>query len=185
MPRRYTFSARTALPDASSRNMKPFRISTLFRATIAALVILLAGCGDGPTTPPSLTGTWLAVLVNPDASRVEDRLELTGDGRYVWTTVTFGPRGRSQDGMIAWISRSGDWGVELDRLALRTFNGMLWEHDRGWSQLEYAPEWDRTNRLRRENDRLVITEVPPLERSLSARTWNFQRTTGALDDPRP
>lgn len=164
------------------------RISTLLRATFAALAILLAGCDDGPTTPGSLTGNWLAVLEQgsgPTASRVEDRLELTRDGRYVWTTVAFGRGGRSRDGMQAWFSRSGDWGVEGDRLALRTVNGMAWEHGRGWSQQDYVQEWLHTHRLRMENGRMVLIEIPPPERSLAARTYIFQRTASPFDGARP
>ncbi|HEY0015787.1 MAG TPA: hypothetical protein VGC13_05690 [Longimicrobium sp.] len=168
--------------------MKPLRIPTLLRVAFAALAVLLAGCDDGPTTPDSLTGNWLAVLEQGSgqtAMRVEDRLELTDDGRYVWTTVAFGPEGRSQDGMVAWYSRSGDWGVEGDRLALRTMGGMAWEHDRGSSQLDYMPEWNQGHRLRVEGTRLLLTELPPPERSLAARTYVFQRTTGSFGAPQP
>ncbi|HEX6370086.1 MAG TPA: hypothetical protein VF006_14290 [Longimicrobium sp.] len=168
--------------------MKPLRIPALLRALIAALAILLAGCDDGPTTPGSLTGSWLAVLeqgAGATATRVEDRLELTNDGRFVWTTVAFGAEGRSQDGMVAWFSSSGDWGVEGDRLALRTLNGMSWEHGRGWSQADYAQEWIRAHRLRMESGRMVLVELPPPERSLSPRTFVFQRTVSAFDGPQP
>jgi hypothetical protein len=168
--------------------MKPLRIPALLRATIAALAILLAGCDDGPTTPDSLTGTWLAVLehgTGATATRVEDRLELTADGRFVWTTVAFGAEGRSQDGVVAWFSSSGDWGLEGDRLALRTINGMSWEHGRGWSQSDYAQVWVRDHRLRTERGRMVLIELPPPERSLSPRTYVFQRTFSAFDGLQP
>lgn len=168
--------------------MKPFGFPSLLRATFAALAILLAGCDGGPTTPDSLGGTWLAVLeqgTGAGATRVEDRLELTQDGRFVWTTMTFGAEGRSWDGMVAWYSGSGDWRVEGSRLALRTINGMAWEHDRGWSQLDYAQEWIRAHQLRMAGDRMVLIELPPPERSLAPRTYVFTRTLGALDPPRP
>lgn len=168
--------------------MKPFRFPSLLRATFAALAILLAGCDDGPTTPDSLGGTWLAVLeqgAGAAETRVEDRLELTDDGRFVWTTVAFGAEGRSRDGMTAWFSSSGDWRMEGDRLALRTVNGMAWEHGRGWSQLDYAPEWMRAHQLRMEGDRMVLLELPPPERSLAPRTYLFARTFSAFDGPRP
>jgi hypothetical protein len=168
--------------------MKPFRLPQLIRVMLAALALLLAGCDDGPTTPGSLTGNWLAVVQQGSgaaATRVEDRLELTADGRYVWTTVAFGGGGRTQDGMMAWVSSSGDWGVEGDRLALRTVSGMSWEHGRGWSQLDYASQWIRAHRLRMEGATLVLAEVPPPERSLAARTYAFQRTGGVFDAPRP
>lgn len=166
--------------------MKPLRIPPLLRATVAALAILLAGCGGGPTTPDSLTGTWLAVLeqgTGATATRVEDRLELTADGRFVWTTVAFGVEGRSQDGMVAWHSTSGDWRVEGERLALRTINGMSWEHGRGWMQADYAQVWVRDHRLQMEGDRLVLIELPPPERSLPPRTYSFERTFSAFDGP--
>lgn len=168
--------------------MKPLRIPALLRATFAALAILLAGCDDGPTTPESLTGNWLAVLehgTGATATRVEDRLELTADGRFVWATVAFGAEGRSQDGMVAWFSSSGDWRMEGDRLALRTFSGMSWEHGRGWSQSDYAQEWVRAHRLQMEGSRLVLIELPPPERSLAPRTYIFQRTFSAFDGPQP
>jgi hypothetical protein len=168
--------------------MKPLRISTLLRATLAVLALLLAGCGDGPTTPGSLTGTWLTVVeqgTGAGATRVEDRLELTDDGRFVWTTVAFGAQGRSQDGMSAWFSSSGDWGVQGDRLALRTLNGMAWEHGRGWSRMDYAQPWVRAHRLRTEGGRLVLVELPPPERSLAPRTFSFQRTASAFDGTTP
>lgn len=168
--------------------MKTLRIPTLARAVFAALAVLLAGCGDGPTVPASLTGNWLAVVKQGSgatATRLEDRLELTADGRYVWTTVAFGPGGRTQDGMGMWVSRSGDWRVEGDRLALRTVSGMAWEHGRGWMQLEYAYEWSRLHRLRMESGQLVLIEVPPPERSLAARTFVFQRTASPFDGARP
>lgn len=168
--------------------MKALRIPALLRATVAALAVLLAGCYDGPTTPDSLTGSWLAVLeqgTGAGATRVEDRLELTSDGRFVWTTVAFGAEGRSQDGMVAWHSTSGDWGVEGDRLALRTINGMSWEHGRGWSQSDYAQVWVRDHRLTMERSRLVLVELPPPERSAAARTYLFQRTVSAFDGPQP
>ena len=116
---------------------------------------------------------------------MEDRLELTEDGRFVWTTVAFGAEGRSQDGMVAWFSGSGDWRVEGDRLALRTLNGMAWEHGRGWSQLDYAQEWMRAHQLRMERSRMVLVELPPPERSLAPRTYLFPRTLSAFDGPRP
>lgn len=168
--------------------MKHFRISTLLRAMFAALAILLAGCDDGPTTPESLTGNWLSVLQQGSAAtamRVEDRLELTADGRYVWTTVAFGVGGRSQDGMQAWHSRSGDWSVENERLVLRTVSGMSWEHGRGWMQQDYARAAPLPHDLRMEGGTLVLTEIPPMERSLSARTFIFERTDGVFDGPRP
>lgn len=168
--------------------MKPFRIPALLRVTFAALAILLAACDDGPTTPDSLTGNWLAVVeqgTGAVATRVEDRLELTADGRFVWTTVAFGAEGRSQDGMVAWHSTSGDWGVEGDRLALRTINGMSWEHGRGWMQSDYAQVWVRDHRLMMEGDRLVLIELPPPEQSLAPRTYLFQRTFSAFDGPQP
>lgn len=167
--------------------MKPFRISSFIRAMFAALAVLLAGCDDGPTTPDSLTGTWLSVLeqgTGASTTRVEDRLELTGDGRFVWTTVAFGAEGRS-DGMSAWFSSSGDWGVDGERLDLRTLSGMAWEHGRGWSQADYAPQWVRAHRLRMESGRLVLTELPPPERSLAPRTFVFSRTFSAFDGPQP
>jgi hypothetical protein len=168
--------------------MKPLRIPALLRATFAALAILLAGCDGGPTTPDSLTGTWLTVLeqgTGAGATRVEDRLELTSDGRFVWTTVAFGGDGRSRDRMAAWFSSSGDWRVQSDRLALRTINGMSWEHGRGWSRSVYAQVWVRHHRLQMEHDRLVLIELPPPERSLAPRTYVFQRTFSAFDGPQP
>jgi hypothetical protein len=168
--------------------MKPLRLSTPLRATLAALALLLAACGDGPTTPGSLTGTWLTVVeqgTGAGATRVEDRLELTGDGRFVWTTVAFGAQGRSRDGMSAWLSSSGDWGVQGDRLALRTVNGMAWEHGRGWSRMDHAQVWVRAHRLRTEGGRLVLTELSAPERSLAARSLVFQRTASAFDGARP
>jgi hypothetical protein len=168
--------------------MKPFRLSSLTRVLFAALAVLLAACGDGPTTPTALAGTWLAVVeqgTGAGATQVEDRLELTDDGRFVWTTVAFGPEGRTQDGMSAWFSSSGDWRVEGDRLALRTMNGMSWENGRGWSQLDYAPQWSRAHLLRMEGERLVLVELPPPERSLAPRTFVFARTASAFDGPRP
>jgi hypothetical protein len=155
---------------------------------VAALAIPLAGCDDGPTTPDSLTGNWLAVLeqgTGATATRVEDRLELTSDGRFVWTTVAFGAEGRSQDGMVAWHSTSGDWRVEGERLALRTINGMSWEHGRGWMQSDYAQVWVRDHQLTMERSRLVLIELPPPERSLAPRTYIFQRTVSAFDGPQP
>lgn len=165
--------------------MKPFRIRSLIRATFAALAILLTGCDDGPTTPESLTGNWLAVAAYPNGSRVEDRLELTSDGRFVWTTVAFGAGGRTQDGMGSWFSRSGDWGVEGDRLALRTMSAMAWEEGHGWSQLEYMPEWNRQHRLRLEGERLVLSEILRPEQSSLPRTYRFEHIEGPLDVPRP
>jgi hypothetical protein len=168
--------------------MKPFRIRPLLCVMFAALAVLLAGCGDGPTTPRSLTGSWLAVLAQgtgASSTQVEDRLELTADGRFVWTTVAFGPRGRTQDGMSAWFSSSGDWRVEGGRLALRTLNGMAWEHGRGWSQLDYAAAWNRMHEMRVEGGRLVLAELPSPERSLAPRTFVFSRTFSAFDSPRP
>jgi hypothetical protein len=168
--------------------MKHLRVPPLIRAAFAALFVLLAGCDDGLTMPSALTGNWLAVVqqgTGEAATRVEDRLELTDDGRYVWTTVAFGAQGRSQDGMVAWFTRSGDWGVEGDRLALRTMGGMAWENDRGSSQVDFIADWNRGHRLRIENGRLVITELPPPERSVAARTYVFQRTTGSFGGPRP
>lgn len=169
--------------------MKPFRISALVRATFAALAILLAGCDDSPTTPSSLAGNWLAVQEQQGAvaaTRVEDRLELTDDGRFVWTTVAFGAEGRSQDGMVGWVSSSGDWRLEGDLLALRTVNGMSWSPGIGWSQLDYAGEWNRVHTLRIENERLVLTEVVPHMLPVVPRTYVFGRTSSAFDDgPRP
>jgi hypothetical protein len=168
--------------------MKPFRIRPLLRVMFAALAVLLAGCGDGPTTPRSLSGSWLAVLeqgLGARATQVEGRLELTDDGRFVWTTVAFGPEGRTRDGMSAWFSSSGDWRLEGDRLALRTLNGMAWEHGRGWSQLDYAQEWIRAHQMRMEGSRLVLVELPPPERSLAPRTYVFSRTISPFDGPRP
>lgn len=168
--------------------MKPFRIPSLLRAMFAALAVLLAGCDGGLTTPDSLTGTWLSVLeegTGANATRVEDRLELTGDGRFVWTTVEFGGQGRSQDRMSAWFSSSGDWGADGERLDLRTLGGMAWEHGRGWSQADYAAQAVRAHRLRMESDRLVLTELPPPERSLAPRTFVFSRTFSAFDGPQP
>jgi hypothetical protein len=168
--------------------MKPLRIPALLRAMFAALAIVLAGCDDGPTTPSTLTGNWLAVLEGGDGAtawRTEDRLELTADGRFVWTTVSFGAIGRSQDGMAAWFSSSGDWRVEGERLSLRTVSGMSWEHGRGWSQVDYANDWSRAHALRFEGARLILEELPPPERSLAARTYHFDRTAGAFDGPRP
>jgi hypothetical protein len=166
--------------------MKQFRIRPHIRALIAVLAVLLAGCDDGPTTPRSLSGNWLAVLQQgAGTTQVEDRLELTADGRFVWTTVAFGPEGRTQDGMSAWFSSSGDWRLEGDRLALRTLNGMAWEHGRGWSQLDYAPEWVRAHQMRIDGARLVLTELPPPERSLAPRTFVFSRTFSPFDGARP
>jgi hypothetical protein len=165
--------------------MKPLRVSALFRVMIVALAVLLAGCDDDPSLPPSLGGTWFTTVPNPGGSRTEDRLELTPDGRYVWTTLVFGPQGRTQDGMLAWFSRTGDWGVEGDRLRLRTMSGMSWEHGGGWSQVDYIPTWFATHRLRLQDDRLVLTEIPEPERSSLPRTYAFQRVTGALDNPQP
>lgn len=167
--------------------MNPLRIPALLRATVAALAMLLAaGCDGGLTTPDSLTGTWLAVLeqgTGATATRVEDRLELTSDGRFVWTTVAFGAEGRSQDGMVAWHSSSGDWRMEGERLALRTVNGMSWEHGRGWMQSDYAQVWVRDHQLQMEGDRLLLIELRPAERSLAPRTYLFERTFGAFDGP--
>jgi hypothetical protein len=165
--------------------MKHLRIPALLRVMIVALAVLLAGCDDDPALPPSLNGTWLAAAPTPDATRIEDRLELTPDGRYVWTTVMFSPEGRSQDGMLGWLSRSGDWGVEGDRLVLRTLSGMSWQHGGGWSQLDYIPTWLASHRLRLQNDRLMLTELPEPERSAAPRTYTFQRVTGALDTTQP
>jgi hypothetical protein len=165
--------------------MKPLRIATLLRTMFAALALLLAGCDDGVNLPRSLTGSWLTVAVNPGGSRLEDRLELTPDGRYVWTTVTFAPAGRTQDGMLAWFSRSGDWRVEGDRLALRTSGGMAWEHGGGWSQLDYTGDWHRDHRLRRLGERMVLEELLPPEMSRAPRTYTFDRVEGALDTPQP
>ena len=165
--------------------MKHLRIPALVRVMAAALAVLLAACDDGPALPPSLNGTWFTLAVNPGGSRIEDRLELTADGRYVWTTVVFGAQGRTQDGMLAWFSRAGDWGVEGDRLRLRTMSGMSWEHGGGWSQLDYVPTWLSTHRLRLQDDRLVLTELPEPERSAAPRTYTFQRVTGPPDTPQP
>ena len=166
--------------------MKRHRTFPLLRVMIAALAVLLSGCGDGTTTlPRSITGGWLTVAVNPGGSRMEDRLELTSAGCYVWTTATFGSQGRTEDGMLWWHSRSGDWRVEGDRLALRTTSGMAWEHEGGPVQLEYDGEWNRHHRLRLQGDRLLLQEVLPPEMSRTPRSYAFDRTDGALDDPRP
>lgn len=166
--------------------MKRHRTSPLLRMMIAALAVLLSGCGDGTTTlPRSITGSWLNVAINPGGSRIEDRLELTADGRYVWTTATFGPQGRTEDGMLWWHSRSGDWRVEGDRLALRTTSGMAWEHGGDVMQLEYDGEWNRHHRLRLQDDRLLLHEVLPMEYSRTPRSYAFDRAVGVMDDPLP
>lgn len=167
--------------------MKRHRTFPLLRMMIAVLAVLLSGCGDGTTTlPRSITGSWLTVAVNPGGSRMEDRLELTADGRYVWTTATFRSQGGTADGMLWWLSHSGEWRVEGDRLALRTTNGMAWEDDgSGPVQLEYDGEWNRYHRLRLQSDRLLLHEVLPPEMSRTPRSYAFDRTDGALDDSRP
>ena len=165
--------------------MKRHRTVPLFRLMIAALAVLLSGCDGTTTLPRSITGSWLNIAVNPGGSRVEDRLELTADGRYVWTTAIFGSQGRTPDGMLWWLSRSGDWRVEGDRLALRTTSGMAWEHGSAVVQLEYGGEWNRDHRLRLQGDRLLLQEVLPPEMSRTPQSYAFDRTDGALDDPRP
>jgi hypothetical protein len=163
--------------------MKRHRTSSFFRMMIAALAVLLSGCGDGTTIlPSSITGNWLTVAVNPGGSRMEDRLELTADGFYVWTTAAFGPQGRAEDGMLWWHSRSGDWRVEGDRLALRTTSGMAWEQGSAVVQLEYDGEWNRDHRLRLQSDHLLLQEVLPPEMSRTPRSYAFDRAVGVLDD---
>ncbi|HEX2208528.1 MAG TPA: hypothetical protein VHG93_12655 [Longimicrobium sp.] len=166
--------------------MNKLRIPVLVRMAFATLAMLLAGCGDdGLTTPASITGTWLSVHERPEveaATRVEDRLELTSDGRYVWTRVGFGARGRSRDGMVVWSSTSGDWGVQGERLSLRALVGMTWKHDGGWSQEASLDRFGGEHGLRLEGGQLVLTEIAPAERS-SVQAYVFQRTTSPFDAP--
>ncbi|HEX2078109.1 MAG TPA: hypothetical protein VHG08_10375 [Longimicrobium sp.] len=162
------------------------RIRRPFRAAAAALLLALPACDEGITTPRVLAGHWLAVeTYGTQNYRIEDRLELRQDGGFTWTTANFAPEGRAEDGLVSWFSRVGSWGVDGDWFALGTASGMMWEHGRGWSQVDYAGEWRRGHRLRMEGDRMILEEKLPPEYSRAPRTMTFIRTANFDDAPRP
>ncbi|HEU0302191.1 MAG TPA: hypothetical protein VFR37_22230 [Longimicrobium sp.] len=165
------------------------------RAAAAALFTLLAGCdGDGVTTPRTFAGHWLAVesYGTPPTHRIEDRLELRHDGKYEWTTITFGPGGRASDGMVVWLRMVGDWGVDGELLALRTSSGSQWQNSASggvWTILDFSGEWDRRHRVSREgNGRLVVEEYGPglpIAGVAPPRRYDFERVPNFDDAPEP
>ncbi len=165
-----------------ARIRRPLRV-----AAAATLLLALAACDEGITTPRELVGNWLAVeTYGTQQYRLEDRLELREDGGYTWTSASFSPQGRAPDGLASWVSRVGSWGVDGgDRLALRAASGMAWEHGGGWSQVDYAAEWRREHRLRMEGDRMILEEQLPPEMSRSPRTYVFVRIVSLDDAPPP
>jgi hypothetical protein len=169
--------------------MKRARASLASRAAVAALVLALAACENGISTPKVVSGHWLAVEhagIDLLGARTEHRLELQPDGDYVWTTATFGLSGRASDGLREWYRRAGEWGVDEGELALRTVTGTRWVVDEGVSILDFGGEWNREYEVSREADRLILERlIPPNARVLPSPPLTFMRVANFDNAPQP
>ena len=95
-------------------------------ATLVALPILLAACGDGTTGPaddidPALVGSWESVSEATDAGGqvicefVDARLDFARSGVYRYRTWSPGiGRVPPCPGVVLWQNLSGRWSVETD-----------------------------------------------------------------------